>query len=130
DHLLRVQGARAVARNVHCFRRLAAARGCEHALAFDLDHAYAAIAVRSIARLVAKPRDRHTEAVGGLNDRLARKRFDLVPVQAERDGFLRESRIKWRIHANSCGKYLTTHAIGLGAACPKPQIDASVIACD
>jgi len=32
--------------------------------------------------------------------------------------------------ASSCGKYLTTHAIGFGAACPRPQMDASAIACD
>ena len=35
-----------------------------------------------------------------------------------------------RLFDSRAGKYFTTQAIGLGAACPSPQIDASIIACD
>src|SRR6058998_2880235 len=105
-----MQCARAVACDFHSFRRLAAARWREHAFAFDLDHARAAIAVRPVARLVAKSRDRDAEAVGGLNDRLARKRFDLGSVQAEGNRFLRETAIQGSVHLSSSGKYLNTHA--------------------
>ena len=34
------------------------------------------------------------------------------------------------LHVISCGKYFITDSAGFGAACPRPQIDASTIACD
>src|SRR5512132_3450475 len=54
DHLLRMHGARARARHVHAGGRLATARRRQHALALDLDHARAAVAVGTVAGLVAE----------------------------------------------------------------------------
>src|SRR6187551_115944 len=51
DHLPRGLGTVGGRLHFHAFRRLADTAGGEHALAFDLDHAGAAIAVGAIARL-------------------------------------------------------------------------------
>src|SRR5439155_27316997 len=58
-----------------------------HALALDLDHAGAAIAVRPVARLgrVAQVRDVDAFALGHLPQRLALARGDLAPVEGEGD---------------------------------------------
>ena len=132
DHLLRVHGARAVARDFHAGGRRTAARRGQHALALDLDHARPAVAVGAIAGLVAEPRDFDAGAIGRLEDRLAGARFDVGPVQAEGNGLLRSDRFDGGVHrfdSSSCGKYLNTQARGLGAAWPSPQIEASAIAC-
>ena len=123
--------ARAVALHFHAGGGAAAARRREHALALDLDHARPAIAVGAHAGLVAKARNGHAQPIGDLDQRLAGERRDFGAVQLERDQLLLEAAFERSVHpASSCGKYLTTHAIGLGAAWPSPQIDASVIACD
>ena len=72
----------------HPLRGLADARGRQGALALDLDHAGAAVAVRAIARrrLVAEMRDHQPAAVGDLPDRQALRRVDLGPVKRETDG--------------------------------------------
>ena len=64
---------------------LADAGGGEHPLAFDLNHAGAAVAVGSIARRgrIAEMRDLDTEPVGDLPDRLLRPRLHNPPVQRE-----------------------------------------------
>src|ERR1041384_5176031 len=68
-------------------RRTDAACG-EHALALDLDHAGAAVAVRPIAGLgrVAQMRDARAVALRDLPDGLALARLDLFAVERERDG--------------------------------------------
>ena len=59
DHLARGLGAVGLGLDLHAGRRLADAARGQHALAFDLDHADAAIAVGAIAGLgrVAQMRD-------------------------------------------------------------------------
>jgi hypothetical protein len=63
------------------------AGGREHALAIDLDHAGAAIAIRPIARRrqVAQMRDLDPMPVSHLPDCLARQCLDLVAVEEELD---------------------------------------------
>jgi hypothetical protein len=87
-HLLRVNRPRTVGRDLHALRRQSAARSGEHALAFDLDHARAAVPVGPHAFLVAEVRDLDAVPLGGLDDRLARARDDALPVQDELDGHL------------------------------------------
>src|SRR5207253_5896615 len=43
-------------------------------------------------------------------------------------GFLLRSNFVF--YCSSCGKYFTTQSTGFGAACPRPQMDASRITCD
>src|SRR4029079_3764921 len=123
----------------------AAGRG-EHTLARDLDHARAAIAIRALAFRVAKPRDRHAEAIGDLQDRFVGTRGDRGPVERELDerglgldfrhgghdgASLRPGLVPASaVAAISWGKYLMTQRMGLGAACPSPQIDASAMTCE
>ena len=66
------------------------ARRGEHALALDLDHAHAAIAVRPIAglRRVAEVRQLDVEAARGAEDRLAFADVDLAVVDEEGVGLL------------------------------------------
>ncbi len=75
-HLARKAGALARGLHLHARRRLAHARGGQHPLALDLDHAGAAIAVGAIAGLgqPAQMRDLGALPVGHLPDRLARLR--------------------------------------------------------
>ena len=125
DHLLRMQRARGVARHFHPGRRLAAARRRQHALALDLDHARAAVAVGTVPGLVAEARYRYADAVGRFDDCFAGRREDFFAVEPKRDrgaglavarAHLRAQRgfrgppsnlhIVRRIHSSSCGKYL------------------------
>src|SRR3546814_4357918 len=82
-------GALAGALHHHALARRADAGRGQHALALDLHHAGAAVAVGAIARLrlVAEMRDLRPGARGGLPDGLARLRLDVLPVQREADGF-------------------------------------------
>src|SRR4029453_10389690 len=107
DHLLSMHGARAVARDLHSGTGLPTARRREHALALDLDHARPAVAVRTVSRLVAEPRNLDAEPVGSLDDRLAGQCADVPAVQPERDDRLLESTVEGRVHGelSSCGKY-------------------------
>src|ERR1051325_10302565 len=70
-------------------RRTDAARG-EDPLAFDLDHAGAAVAVRPVAGLgrIAQMRDARAVALRDLPDGLALARLDLFAVEREADGLL------------------------------------------
>src|SRR5690606_5090164 len=83
DHALGVP--RAVVRRVddHAFRGRAAARGREHALAFDLDHARPAVPVLPHPFRVAEVRDADAVALCGLEDRLTGTGLDLDAVQPE-----------------------------------------------
>ena len=69
-------------------RRLADAGRREHALALDLDHAGAAVAVGPVAGLgqPAEMRDEGALALGHLPDGLAGLRLDLAAVEGELDG--------------------------------------------
>src|SRR3546814_9852318 len=72
-------------------------------------------------------RDLRPGARGGLPDGLARLRLDILSVQREADGF----RLGDCDHYfSSSGKYLRIYVRGLGAAWPRPQIEASRMTCD
>src|SRR5262245_20282523 len=92
-------GALARGLHLHAASRLANAGSGEDALALDLDHAGAAIAVGAIARCrtMAEMRDFDAEAVRHRPDGLARRSFDLLPVERESDGVA---------HFKSSRKYL------------------------
>src|SRR5205085_12691318 len=90
DHqLARCLGALGAGLDLHAWRRRADAACCQHALALDLDHAGAAIAVRPVARLrrVAQMRNVGAEALRHLPDGLFLARGDLVSVKCERNNF-------------------------------------------
>src|SRR5581483_9454908 len=110
----------AVRRDLHPRCRITAAGRCQHALAFNLDHARAAVAVRAHPLLEAEVRNFDPDPFRRLQQRLAVAGFDGLAVQGERD----------RHYLISCGKNLSTDSAGFGAAWPSPQIDASTIACD
>jgi hypothetical protein len=69
----------------HAFGRLADAARRQHALALDLDHADAAIAVRPVAGLgrIAQVRQLDADAAGGAEDGLAVADVDLAIVEDE-----------------------------------------------
>ncbi len=118
-HFAAFAGAFGRGLDLHAGRRRADAGGGEHAFALDLDHAGAAVTVGAIARCIvpAQMRDGRAGALGDLPDGLALGRLDRFAVELERDF----------THLKSSGKYLITHLTGFGAACPKPQIEASLI---
>src|SRR3546814_15719355 len=84
-----------------------------------------AVAVGPVTRrrLPAQVRDLGAEPVGDLPDRLARPSLDRAAVEFEAD-VLGHARLR---HRRSCGKCLSTLRLGLPAAWPSPQIDASRI---
>ena len=81
---------RALGRGVdlHAGSRFAQTACREHALAFDVDHASATIAVRPVTRLrrVAQMRDVDPFALRDLPDRLVGVRRHVAPVEREGDG--------------------------------------------
>jgi hypothetical protein len=72
-----------LAGDFHASGRFTSARRCQNALAFDLDHTSAAIAIRAIAMRIAMAQMRNgcSEALSDLPDGLARLRFDLMAIQ-------------------------------------------------
>ena len=92
-----------------CGRRANAARS-QHALACDLDHASAAIAVGPVPgrRRIAQMRDVDAEALGDLPDGLARPRLDRSAVEGEGD-----RRVSLGRRAQRCALAI---ACGLGTA--------------
>src|SRR3954454_18317914 len=88
-HFLRGDGAGAGGFNFHADTRRALARGGEHALALDLDHAGAAIAVRAIIRFgrIAQMRDLAALPLCHLPDGLPGCRLDQLAVEFELDYF-------------------------------------------
>ena len=82
QHLLAGQRARAVGGDLHPFLGIAAAGRRQHALALDLDHAGAAVAVRPHAFLVAEARDLDAVLLGGFEDGLVGTADDGLAVQA------------------------------------------------
>jgi hypothetical protein len=87
DQLARGLGPLARGLDLHPRRRLADAGGGKHPLAFDLNHAGAAIAVGAVAGLgqPAQMRDLDALAVRHLPDRLARLGLDLGAIEKEAD---------------------------------------------
>src|SRR5262249_36436998 len=174
-------GAVGLRLHLHAGRRHADAACRQHALAFDFDHADAAVAVRPIAGFgrVAQMRQLDAEAARAAEDRLVRADVNLAFVDEKSIGFSVGAhgftqvlcRLSYKRHvpharrrnspgeglvalqqgaqarpafmrtalphdqfpsrvSRSSGKYFSTHRSGLGAAWPRPQIDASRIASD
>jgi hypothetical protein len=75
--------------DLHAFAGRADAGGGEHTLALDLDHASAAVAVRTIARLrqIAEMRNVSALALRHLPDGFALEGFDFLAVEGEFDLF-------------------------------------------
>ena len=86
----------------------------------DLHHARPAVAVGPIAGLVgvAEMGDPRSAAFRHLPYRLVRPGLDLDLVEQE---------AKRLAHSSSSRKYFKTEFSGFAAACPRPQIEASVI---
>ena len=91
DHLARGFGAVGLGLDLHARRGAANAACGQHALAFDLDHADAAIAIRPVAglRRIAQVRQLDIETARGVENRLAFADIDLAVVDGE--GFGRAS---------------------------------------
>jgi hypothetical protein len=92
-HLLTGDRAWAVGRHLHAFGRISAARWGQHALALDLDHAAAAVAVRPHPFLVTKVWDLDAVACGRVDEALVRTAADRGAVQGERDWLRRRLRV-------------------------------------
>src|SRR5262249_3997120 len=113
--------------DLHAGARLADTGRRKRALALDLDHAGAAIAIGAIPRLrrVAEMRQLGLMAMRGLPDRLLRPRLDLDAVEEEFHASRRHTRSV--AHDTSSAKCFSTIFTGFIAAWPKPQIELSVI---
>ena len=122
DELARGRGALARGLDLHARRRPAHAGGGEHALALDLDHAGAAIAVGPVAGRggVAEVRDVGAVAARHLPDGLARPRLDLAPVEDELDAFDDRQSVGHTLHP-----YLNIVMAGLEPAIPVRQAPGS-----
>ena len=119
-----------------CVGRAAAGRR-EHALALDLDHAGAAVAVGRDSRPCSRGAgSRRRGASPTCDDRLAasgrrRPRRSSLKSIGCASFMLRAGRSsRSAFTPTSCGKYFMHAATGFGAAWPRPQIEASRIACD
>jgi len=127
--LLRQHRARVVGGDLHAFLGKAAAGRRQRALALDLDHAGAAVAVRAQPRLVAEVRDLDAVLLRALDDAFIRAADHRPAIELELDRHHRQLLGAYPFHhPTSCGKYFITVSAGLGAACPRPQIEASIIA--
>ena len=87
DHLTPLFSAVGRRLHLHAGRRLPHARGSEHPLALDLNHAGAAVAVGAIARrrMPAQMRDGGALPLRHLPDSLARGSLDLTAIERELD---------------------------------------------
>ena len=101
-HAARSLGAIGLGLDLHPRRRRADAARGEHALAFDLDHADAAIAVGAIAGLgrVAEVRELDALACRDLENGLARTRLGFLAVEGELDCFACAVRLAHRINSS------------------------------
>ena len=93
DHLAGLVGALGGSADHHAFAGFTDAGRGQRALAVDLDHAGAAVAVGAVARLVgvAQVRDGRAFALGHLPDGFAGQGGDVLAVEGEGDGFDRVS---------------------------------------
>src|SRR6185503_12874835 len=81
------------------------------------------------ARLVAEVRDLDAVLLRALDDGFVRAADHRLAVELELDRHHRELPGAYPFHhPTSCGKYFITVNAGFGAACPRPQIEASIIA--
>src|SRR4029079_14078905 len=87
NHFARFDSARGLRLHVHVRGRLTYARRREHSLAFHLDHAGAAIAIRAVSRQVDVTKMSGFEplALGHVPDRFAGRRRYWFPVEDETD---------------------------------------------
>ena len=87
DHAARLDGTFGRRLHHHVGRRLADAGGSQNALAIDLDHAGAAIAIGTVTglRQPAKMRDVDALALGNLPYGFARPRSDDLAVDGEKE---------------------------------------------
>src|SRR6185295_7574842 len=124
--------ARAVGGHFHALRRVAAAGRRKDAFAFHFHDAGAAVAVGAQRARIAQVRNRNAVLARRLDDRLIRTADDGLAVELELDRQRRQLFCADAVHAysTSCGKYFITVSAGFGAACPRPQIEASIIACE
>src|ERR1700722_13271709 len=155
-HLLAEERPFAVGGDLHPFFWKTAAGWRQHTLAFDLNHAGAAVAVRPHAFHITKAGNFDAVLLRGLQDGLIRIANYGSSVHHERDWFRRmmaiaavlpvysrqavrnrrdrncfQERRTLLVHdATSSEKYFKTQSAGFGAAWPRPQIDASTIACE
>src|SRR5262249_28427803 len=97
-HLLRGQRARRIAGDLHARRRIAAARRRERALALDLHHAGAAVAVGALVAAVAQVRDVDAVLLRRLDDLLVRAADDGLPIELELDGHHRQLLGRYPFH--------------------------------
>src|SRR5205814_2404839 len=126
-HLARERRALARGPYFHAGRGMTDAGGRQHALALDLHHAGATVAIRAITGgvAVAEMRDLSSLALSHLPDRLARPRLHLLAVEKKAHRVFH--RVRTVAHARSSAKCFSAIFTGFIAACPRPQIDASVI---
>src|SRR5690625_3051919 len=120
DHLLGGLGLFTAGGHYHSVGRRANAGGRQHTLTLDFDHAGAAVAIRPIPWLgqVAEMGNFGPFALSDLPDRLSRCGLDRPAVKGEANRLAHQR--------TSSGKYLRAVSTGLGAACPRPQIDAPI----
>src|SRR6266699_2346628 len=97
-HLLAGDRARVVGRHLHPVLGVAAAGRREHALALDLDHAGAAVAVGPHAFLVAEVRDLDAVMPGRLDEGLVGPADDGLAVQLELNRHRRRLRGAYAVH--------------------------------
>ena len=98
-HFLRAQRARVVGGHLHALFRVAAARGRQRALAFDLHHARTAVPVRPHPLLVTKVRNLDAVLFCRLYDRLIRTADHISSVQLERNRHRRLLLFTYSVHS-------------------------------
>src|SRR2546426_2013215 len=100
-------------------------------LALHLDDAGAAVAVGPQRARVAQVRDRDAVPARRLDDQLVGPSDHGLAVELELDRHHRHLLLGHPFHhCTSCGKYFMTVSAGLGAAWPRPQIEASIMVCE
>ena len=91
----------------HAGRRCATATGCQAALALDLDHTGAAVAIRPVTRLVAQMRNLYALALGHLPQGFAGLGVYRQAVEVKGDRLTQTATSG--LAPTSCGKYFSTH---------------------
>src|SRR5258706_5508935 len=129
-HLLAGQSPSTVAGALHPFLGITATGWRQPPLAFDLHHARAAIAVGPHALHVTQARNLDSARLRCLKNGFAGIADHSLAIQFERNRRRRQESALLVHYVTSSGKNLKTVSTGLGAAWPRPQIDASIIACE
>ena len=120
-------GAFGIRLHHHAVGHRANAGSGQRALAFDLDHAGAAVAIGAVAGrgFVAEMRDLQATAMGGFPDGVIVGNGDFFAVEGKRDRLDIRHVLHCASPEISSPKCCIISLIGLEAACPKPQIEAS-----